>query len=63
MIETFEYNHADIFLQSYNTYSNRVGNESALGGIIEVLKLSASINEIIKKSDYNLYDFFQEKFG
>lgn len=50
-MEAFEYYNADIFLQSYNTYSNRIGDENQLGGIIEVIKFSASINEIIKKSD------------
>jgi hypothetical protein len=50
-------------LKPYNTFSNRVGEEQALGGIIEVLKNASSIADIGKKADMELYDYFRNKFG
>ena len=52
LIECFDFFNVDIFLQSYNTYSSWIGESGSLGGIIEVIKFSASINEIIKKTNY-----------
>lgn len=63
MSEVFHKEQVDIFLKPYNTFSNWVGDDQSLGGIIEVLKNASSIADIGKKADMELYDYFWNKFG
>lgn len=60
--EIFEKEKVKLFLRPYNTFSNRVGEDQSLGGIIEVLKNASSIADIGKKSDMHLYEYFRNRF-
>lgn len=52
-----------MFLKGYNTFSIRSGGDNSLGGLIEVLKDAKSINEISKRYDNRLFDYFTNKYG
>ena len=53
----------ELFLKGYNTFSIRSGSDNSLGGLIEVLKDAKSINEISKRYDNRLFDYFTNKYG
>lgn len=42
----FKKEKVDLFLMPYNTFSNRVGDDLSLGGIIEVIKNAVSRTDI-----------------
>ena len=62
MIEIFEHEKVDIYLKSYNTFSNRVGESKKLGGIIEVLKNTHSRTDIGQIDFKSLLEYFKTNF-
>ena len=46
LLEMFKKEKVDLFLMPYNTFSNRVGDDLSLGGIIEVIKNAVSRTDI-----------------
>ncbi|KRX05034.1 Protein kinase-like domain [Pseudocohnilembus persalinus] len=67
IIQLFQYvfqkNQLDLIVFPYKTIATRTGKQDNIGGIIEVVRDSQSRDEIGKKNDYNLYTYFQNKFG
>lgn len=42
----FKIEQVDLFLMPYDTFSNRIGEDMSLGGIIEVIKNAVSRTDI-----------------
>lgn len=53
----------DLYVAPYKTISSRTGQNQELGGIIEFVPNSNSRDQIGKENNYDLYRFFNERFG
>lgn len=53
----------DLYLFPYKTISNRTGPDGDIGGIIEVVPNTISRDQMGKTNDYDLYEYFKNKFG